>query len=56
MTITASEMSKMRVKFEKPCKHCKNLFVGLKKQRFCSDKCRYAAAYQKRKNEKPHTA
>lgn len=43
----AQQLAAMRRKVEKDCSTCGVRFTGLKKSLYCSDPCRYAAAYKR---------
>jgi len=47
-TTPGAALAALRRQVEKSCAHCGDTFSGIKTARFCSEKCRYAAAYKRR--------
>ena len=43
-------LAALRRRVSKVCLHCGTSFEGLKKSKYCSDKCRHAATYKRRKS------
>lgn len=57
---TASEPGKdlasLRLRVLHTCPHCQNEFTGIKKAKYCSERCRQAAKYARTKEKRAQTA